>query len=476
MPGLADLDATAQAELVSRGEAEPRDLVEAAIDRIERHDPELGAVVTPLFELARAAAAAPELPAGRFRGVPFLLKDLGSEAAHTPHYEGMGALSRRAHKSQRDSYVTALFRSAGFILAGKSATCELGLLPTTEPLALGPTRNPYDPAMSAGGSSGGAAASVAAGLVPVAHGTDGGGSIRIPAACCGLVGLKPSRGRISLGPRQSEIGTGLGTEGVITRSVRDAAGILDVLARPMPGDPCPLSPPREPFVTSVGRPPPRLRIAVWRGFVSPSGARELASPACQAAADEIARVLSTAGHRITEAPYPALDHAAFPRLFQKVWGAVAGAGLRHWSRVLGSPLEAEDVEPTTWRLAELGAAQSAADYLHTCAELQTAARQSAAIWDDFDVVLTPALAQPPLPLGQFFDPDTALDRAARLSPFTAPFNVSGEPAIAIPAGKTRGDLPIGVQLAAPLGREDLLLSIAGVIERARPFAHPATRA
>src|SRR3989442_4431365 len=259
---LAILDATAQAELVRRGDLSPSALVDAAIARIEAVNPKLNAVIIPLFEKARAQAAAPDLPRGPFRGVPFLLKDLLAYSAGDPHHMGTRRLKQAGFVAPHDSNTAARLRAAGFVFLGKTNTPEIGTLPTTEPDAYGPTRNPWDPSRSTGGSSGGSAASVAAGLVPAAHANDRGGSIRIPASECGLVGLKPSRGRTSLGPDAGESWAGAVAEHVVTRSVRDTAALLDAVTGPMPGDPYFAPPPARPFAAEVGRDPGRLRIGV----------------------------------------------------------------------------------------------------------------------------------------------------------------------------------------------------------------------
>src|SRR5215475_1488395 len=248
---LAHLDATAQAELVRRGDVTPVTLVDAAIARIEKLNPTLNAVITPLFEKARAQAASPNLPSGPFRGVPLVLKDLIAHSAGDPYHAGMRFLRDLAWVEPNDTNLVARFRAAGFIIVGKTNTPELGTIPTAESVAHGATGNPWDPSRSTGGSSGGSAAAVASGMVPVAHGNDGGGSIRIPASECGLVGLKPSRGRISLGPEFGEVWGGLAAEHVLTRSVRDTAAILDGVAGPLPGDPYTAPLPGRPFVTEV---------------------------------------------------------------------------------------------------------------------------------------------------------------------------------------------------------------------------------
>src|SRR5206468_2186763 len=252
---LALLDATTQAELVRQRKVSPRELVDAAIARIERLNPKLNAVVTQRFEKARAEAAAPDLPAGPFRGVPFLLKDLICHSAGDPYHAGMRLLRELRWVEPEDTYLAARFRAAGFVFLGKTNTPELGPVPTTEPLAYGPTRNPWDTGRSPGGSSGGSAAAVAAGMVPAAHANDGGGSIRIPASECGLVGLKPSRGRTSLGPDIGDSWAGMAVEHVVTRSVRDTAAILDAVSGYMAGDPYTAPPPTRPFRSEVGAAP-----------------------------------------------------------------------------------------------------------------------------------------------------------------------------------------------------------------------------
>src|SRR5881409_3063501 len=270
---LALLDATAQAELVRQRHVSPRELVDAAIARIERLNPKLNAVIIQRFEKARAEAAAPDLPAGPFRGVPFLLKDLVCHSAGDPYHAGMRLLRELEWVERYDTYLAARFRAAGFVFLGRTNVPELGPAPTTEPVAYGPTRNPWDTSRSPGGSSGGSAAAVAAGLVPVAHANDGGGSIRIPSSECGLVGLKPSRGRTSLGPDVGEGWGGLSVEHVVARSVRDTAAVLDAVAGYLPGDPYTAPPPARPFRDEVGAAPGKLRVGLL--VKAPAGQTEV---------------------------------------------------------------------------------------------------------------------------------------------------------------------------------------------------------
>src|SRR5437762_9238838 len=292
---LAFLDAVAQADLVRRGEITPSALVDAAIARIERVNPKLNAVIIPLFEKARAQAAAPDLPRGPFRGVPFLLKDLLAYSAGDPHHMGTRRLKQAGFVAPHDSNTAARLRAAGFQFLGKTNTPEIGTRATTEPDAYGPTRNPWDPSRSTGGSSGGSAASVAAGIVTIAHANDGGGSIRIPASECGLVGLKPSRGRVSLGPDFGDVWHGLAIEGVVSRSVRDTASVLDVIAGTMPGDPYAAPPQRRPFAQEVAANPGRLRIGIMKQ--SPAGGAPLHAD-CSAAVADVAQLLESRGHTV----------------------------------------------------------------------------------------------------------------------------------------------------------------------------------
>src|SRR5437773_4382693 len=298
---LALLDATAQAELVRQRKASPRELVDAAIARIERVNPKLNAVIIQRFEKARAEAAAPDMPDGPFRGVPFLLKDLICHSAGDPYHAGMRLLRELGWVERYDTHLAARFRAAGFVFLGRTNVPELGPAPTTEPLAYGPTRNPWDTSRSPGGSSGGSAAAVAAGLVPVAHANDGGGSIRIPSSECGLVGLKPTRGRTSLGPDAGEGRGGLSVEHVVARSVRDTAALLDPAAGYHPGDPYPAPPPGRPFPDRGGSPPGQLRIGLLAQ--APAGHPAVRAE-CAAAAHETARLLESLGHRVEES-FPA---------------------------------------------------------------------------------------------------------------------------------------------------------------------------
>lgn len=468
MDELAFLDATAQAELVRRREVTPLELVEAAIARIERLNPTLNAVITPLYDEARAAARAP-LPDGPFTGVPFLLKDLLAACAGSPLSEG-SAFLRGRYRSPHDSELVARYRRAGLIVVGKTNTSEFGILPTAEPAAFGPARNPWDIERSTGGSSGGSAAAVAAGLVPVAHANDGGGSIRIPAACCGVFGLKPTRGRIPLGPDYGDLYGGLVCEHVVTRSVRDSAALLDATAGPMPGDPYAAPPPVRPFLQEVGAPPGRLRIAF--SVESPTGTP--VHPECVAAVKDAAALCADLGHEVEEAA-PAFDGRALGRAFAVLWSAGTAWSLSRWARVLGRDPGPDAVEPLTRALAERGRGISAVDYLHAVAEGQRLARDIARFFERYDLWLTPVVGEPPHPLGSFVsppeDPTRGLRRAGLFAPFTYIANMTGQPAMSVPLYWTSDGLPIGVHFLGRFGDEATLLRLAAQLEEARSWAH-----
>jgi len=468
---IALLDATAQADLVRRGEATPRELVDAAIARAERLEGELHAIVTRQFERAREEAAAPGLARGPFRGVPYLLKDLGAYLDGDPLYSGMGVLARTGWRERGDAHFAARLRAAGLVSLGHAASPELGILPTTEPAAFGATRNPWRTTHSPGGSSGGSAAAVAAGIVPAAHASDGGGSIRIPASHCGLVGLKPTRGRTSFGPATGERWAGCSAEGFVTRSVRDSAALLDVVAGAMPGDPYSAAPPARAFAREVGHDPGRLRIGAMRR--APRDAELHAE--CRAAVDAAARLLGSLGHAVEDSHPDALDDPDALKGFLTVVSSGVAAALDAAAAKVGRPLVEGDVEPLTWAVAQAGRAFSAPAYVAAVAANHAHGRRLAAWWaGGFDLLLTPTCAMPPPPLGHFEpapgNPLAGYLRAGPYGAFTLHFNLSGQPALSLPLHWTADGLPIGVQLVAAAGREDLLLRVGSQLEQARPWA------
>jgi amidase len=475
---LAPLDATAQAELVRQQEITPVELVEAAIERIEALQPRLNALTTERFERARDEAASPQLPAGPFRGVPFLLKDLACTIADEPAYEGMRALKEADYRAPVTSHLARRYRAAGLVVLGRTNTPELGIMPTTEPASFGPTRNPWDVDRTPGGSSGGAAAAVASGMVPFAHASDGGGSIRIPAACCGLVGLKTSRGRVSVGPAADEIARPLSVQFAVTRSVRDAAALLDVAAGAEPGDPVVPAAPSRPYAAVVRQDPPPLRVGL---MTTAPGRDEPVHPDCVAGAERAARLLEAAGHHVEVSHPGALDTDERMAAFIPLWSAMAAANVAGWGAAIGRELGEDDVEPLTWLLAEHGRAVDAVTYTRGLTVMGTFAREVATWWEDHDLLLTPTLGEPPPALGVLSTPDepfAGYARAGTFTPYTPLFNQTGQPAISLPLSTGADGMPVGVHLVAAYGREDLLLQVGAQLETAAPWAgrRPAVHA
>lgn len=463
MKALLALDATAQAELVRKKEVQPKELVEASIAAIGAINPKLNAVILERFEQARAVAAGP-LPDGPFRGVPFLLKDIfGPEAGVRMT---MGSRALKDHVAERDSVLTERYRAAGLIFLGRTNAPELGILPTTEPALFGPCKNPWNLERSTGGSSGGAAAAVAAGLVPFAHANDGGGSIRIPASCCGLFGLKPTRGRTTLGPEVGDVMNGLVAEHAVTRTVRDSARLLDAVHGPSPGDPYYAPPPARPYAEEVGRDPGKLRIALFK--TSPLGLP--IDPACLAAVDDAAALCAKLGHEVEEAS-PAIDGIELQRHFLNVWAAGNGALVERIKEVV-TELPPDPFEPLTLALAQMGQGTTGTQYLQSIAFLQGLSRGIAQFMAKFDVILTPTLAEPPLPLGELDsppdDPLRGLMRSASYTPFTPIANATGQPAMSVPLAWHQG-LPIGSHFVGRYGDEATLFRLAAQLEAARPW-------
>jgi amidase len=474
---VSDLDATATAELVRAGHTSPRELVDLAIARIEQHNAELGPVIVPLYDAGRRAAENP--PAGPFRGVPILIKDIIATIGGVPQCGGLLPLRQAGYTAPETSYLVTALERAGFIVVGKTNASELGILPSTEPPAWPPTRNPYDPTRTPGGSSGGSACAVAAGMVPIAHANDGGGSIRIPASCCGLFGLKPSRGRISFAPNYGDINGGLVNEHVVTRSVRDSAAVLDILAGVEPGDPYTAPPGPASYLAEIARVPGALRIGFETRRLTPDGQIVDSHPDCVAAVAHAANLLASLGHTVEHAEIAALRDPDWVARFLTIWAVGVTAELGDVTRKLGRPIEPHETERLTYALGELGRMMSAAAYVEAWDWIHRASRRVAAFWATYDLWLTPTVTEPPPPIGTFQsppdDPLGGIIRAAEFAPFTAPFNATGQPACSIPLYHNAAGLPIGVQLVAAYGREDLLLRTAAQLEAAQPFAHRATR-
>jgi amidase len=468
------LDATAQAELVRRGEVSPRELVDAAIARIEAVNPKLDAVIRTRFDAARREAEG-DLPKGPFRGVPILFKDLGCTVEGEVTAFGLGPLRDLAFPVT--SYLAEQFREAGFLPLGRTNVPELGTTVTTEPRSFPPARNPWDPGHSTGGSSGGSAAAVAAGMVAVAHANDGGGSIRIPASECGLVGLKPTRGRVSQGPVVGEAWAGSTIDGAVTRTVRDAAGVLDVISKPMPGEPYYAPPLPRPLMQEVGADPGRLRIGV---LDQPGTEGYLEDPQCRTAVASAASLLESLGHHIDQSAPAAMFEREIPRHFNAIIAADTEATLQAFERLLGRPIGDEEIEPRNAAYRRSGGKLGAVAYLQSRAWIGMWARRMADWWNDHDLLLTPTLGTPPPELGWFTaaGPEQEGPRIASIIPYTAQFNLTGQPAISLPLHWTPSGLPVGVQLAAAYGREDILIRVASQLEQAAPWGerHPPVHA
>ena len=466
---LTALDASAQADLVRRREASAAELVAAAIAAAEARNPSINAIIHPRYERALEEAHAGSV-GGPFAGVPVVMKDLGGQQEGEPYHAGTRALQRLDNRATYDSAVFRRLRDAGFIAIGRTNTPEWGSTITTEPLAHGPSRNPWDLAHSTGGSSGGSAAAVAAEIVPVAHASDGGGSIRIPASECALVGLKPSRGRVSDAPGAGEGWAGWATNGAVTRTVRDAAAVLDVLAGYELGDRFVAPSLPGPLAAEVGADPGRLRI----GFTASAG--EFAVDAeCVAAVEAAAALLASLGHDVSADAPAALTDPALSDRFVAVIGAYTHADTRDLERVLGREVTADDLEPDNLFYGQLGRSVSAAEFLEAMAGQYQWTRELLSWWQPigagagFDLLVTPVLAGPPPRLGELVGKD-GVQRVRALLQFTAQFNVSGQPAISLPLHWTAGGLPVGVQLVADYGREDLLVRVAAQLESAQPWA------
>lgn len=459
------LDATAQADLVRRGEASPAELVQAAIARIEAVNPALDAVIRTRFDRARAEVAA-GLPDGPFRGVPILLKDLGCLVAGEATAFGIGAL--REVSWPVTSYLADRFRAAGFVVLGRTNVPELGTTVTTEARAFPPARNPWDPTRSTGGSSGGSAAAVAAGMVPVAHGNDGGGSLRIPASECGLVGLKPTRGRVSQGPVIAESWAGGTIDGALTRTVRDAAAVLDVISTAMPGEPYYPPPLPRPLRDEVGADPGRLRVGV---VDRPDGEGYLDDPACRAAVAGAAALLESLGHHVEPSAPAALFDPELAGHLGAIIAADTEATFRAFEGVLGRQIADDEIEPRNAHYRRTGVRLSAAEYLDHRAWIGLWARRMAHWWTEHDLLLTPTVGAPPPELGWFTaaGPRQEGRRIVSFIPYTSQFNMTGQPAVSLPLHMA-GGLPIGVQLVAAYGREDLLIRVAAQLESAAPWA------
>ena len=459
-------DAMGLAELVRKKEVKPIELVDAAIERVERLNPTLNAVITPLFDQARKAAAG-DLPQGPFTGVPYLLKDIGAVLGGVRMT--MGTAFLQDFIPDHDSELVIRLKRSGLIIVGKTSTPELGILPTTESRFLGRTRNPWNPDRTTGGSSGGSAAAVAARIVPAAHANDGGGSIRIPASCCGVFGLKPTRARNPLGPDLGDMFGGLVAEHAVTRSVRDSAAILDATSGPDIGDPYWAPPPARPFLQEVGANPGKLRIA----FTASGAAGIDVHPDCIEAAKDAAKLCADLGHEMEEASLP-VNRELIKQAFMVLWTAGCAWTIDGLGLARGKKPSSEHFEPLTWALYEMGKKESASSYLLSLTLLQRIARDLARASLKYDVWITPTLAEPPVPLGAFDSPPEkplhGYRRAETFVPFTPICNITGQPAMSVPLFWNREGLPVGTHFIGKFGDEATLFRLAAQLESARPWA------
>ena len=460
-------DAMGLASLVHRREVTPLELTEAAIERIEALNARLNAVIERDYGSARAAAGAMDLTAP-LAGVPFLAKDMNIEVAGL-HLTSSCRWLAGLPPASVDAPLAARWRRAGLTILGRTNTPEFAGEFVTEPTWRGPTQNPWDLRLSPGGSSGGAAAAVASGMVPIAHGTDSGGSIRVPAAACGLVGLKPSRGWVPVGPHHDELAGGLDCEHVLARSVRDSAMLLDVTSGAEPTSRYPLQRPARSFIAATGDVVAPLRIGM--ALRAPGGIAPLEE--IGAAVEQTAILLERAGHSVSEFHYP--DSANIGEPAALVWLSATAEEIDHYRGKVGRDPQPDELEALTWAAMALGLRSTAVDYLRARRALTAASRDMAEAFKQIDVLLLPTTAALPVRTGQI-DGRTAafdLDRWNRDSygyaPYTEVFNVTGQPAISLPLAVSSGGLPIGVQLAAPLGEDARLLALAAWLEREQPW-------
>ncbi len=463
---LSSHDALGLAQLVRKRQVSPSELLDAAIARTEATNPRFNFMAQKHYDFARAEIAK-GLPKGPFTGVPWLLKDLAAYIEGLPTEGGS-----RLNKGERGLFTTELvgrYRRAGLVVFGKTTTPEFGLTGTTESALSGATRNPWNPERIAGGSSGGAAAAVAAGVIPAAHATDGGGSIRIPASCCGLFGLKPSRGRMPMGPFRTEGWGGLSTPHAITRSVRDSAALMDATHGLEPGSRYGAPSADGSFLSQVGKHPGKLRIAYMPRPLSGSPV----DPDCLAAVEAAAKLCESLGHHVEEAA-PKLDAAAMGQASFVLIASSVAADVLDRAKSLGRELGPDLLEPITLAFIGYGRTTTGMDFARANNTLQGVAVAVAQFMARYDVILSPTLASPPLPIGQIgLSPGVAFEewgrRTARFSPFTQLANFTGQPSMSVPLSQSQDGLPVGVMFTGRYGEEALLYRLAGQLEQASPW-------
>lgn len=461
---FAAYDALGLAELVRTRQASPSELLDAAIARSEAADAKLNFIAREHYDHARKTVAA-GVPQGAFNGVPWLIKDLNTYIKGT--ITGQGSRLYKNNVAKVTSEIVRRYEAAGLVIFGKTTTPEFGLTGTTESVATGATRNPWDLDRIAGGSSGGAAAAVAAGVIPAAHATDGGGSIRIPASCCGLFGLKPSRGRTPLGPLRSEGWGGLSIHHAVSWTVRDSAALLDATRGPEPGSRYAAPTPKRPYLDEVSRNPGKLRIALW--LTTPGGTP--VDPQCVQAAHDTARLCETLGHHVEETG-PKIDAAAIGQASFVLMGASVAADLDDRAKTLGVTLGPDFVEPVVLAFREIGLKFAATDWARANVTLQEAAFAVAQFMDNYDLILSPTLAVVPPRLGTIHlnqDFQTYVRAITPFTPWTALYNQTGQPSMSVPLSMSAEGLPIGSMFSARYGDEATLFRLAGQLEKAAPW-------
>jgi amidase len=470
MSTLNDIDAIDQAAHISSGEVSAREMVMAAIAQAEHLNSHVNAIIHPRFERALAEADA-GLPSGPFTGVPLVLKDLGAPLAGEPHHMGTRFLKNEKFIAASSSYLTQRFLRAGFVVIGRTNTPELGSTITTEPLSYGPTRNPWNLEHSTGGSSGGSAASVASHIVAVGHANDGGGSIRVPASECGLVGLKPSRGRVSKGPDLAETWMGATIDGCVTRTVRDTAAVLDVICGYESGDPYTAPPFARPLSQEVGVNPGRLRIGI---LSHPTFDYQLDDPQSRESVNKTAEKLSALGHDV-EITWPeALGETQYAGKFTSVVAAWTHNDIAAFEKLFGRPMGEDDLEQDNIRMREMGRAVSAETYLENMEWIHAWCRRVVQWWEPvdgsrgYDILVTPTIAGPPPRIGHLSGADSGW-RLREIMAYTSQFNLTGQPAISLPLHWSTDGLPMGVQFVGAPFREDVLVRLASQLEEAMPW-------
>ncbi|MAG32351.1 MAG: hypothetical protein CL908_15830 [Deltaproteobacteria bacterium] len=459
-------DAHDLAARVRSGGCSARELVCEAIARIEAHDDLLNAVIHRRFDAALDEVAQVDPEAQPFAGVPILLKDSGCTIAGEPHHRGLSVLRDANHRAAATAWLVDRLRAAGFVILGRTNVPELTSLPTTEPAAYGPSRNPWSLEHSTGGSSGGSGAAVAGGLVPIAHASDGGGSTRMPASCCGLVGLKPSRGRLTRGPREGLGWGGLSIDGFLSRSVRDSAAVLEHTMGPGPGDP--ETAPGLPIglIDALSADPASLRVGLrTEGFVD----ADPTHPEIVRAVDRCAQTLAEMGHRVEPGGPSELDDESIPAAQGVVIATAQALVIEQLEAAIGREIGLDELEPVNAQSVLAGRAQSALEHARAIDRLHAYSRRVSTWWEDHDLLLMPTITGVPPRLGTIrgdASPEELLGMRRRYGWLTPPWNITGQPAISLPIGWSEGGLPLGVQLVAALGREDLLLSVAARLEEA----------